>query len=137
MSLTEAQAKAAVKAHWIAVMNPAIPVAFENTRFSEPSPPALWCAVQLMGVGSAQETLGALGQREYLRNAAVYLHVFDQVGSGTDAIYALIDTLRANWEGVSFGGIDPAGGAETRIVGGDELWYEVVLISPVQYTERK
>lgn len=137
MSLTESQAKAAIKTQWQAVMDPTIPVHFENEAYVEPSPPVLWVAVELRMQDSVQETLGVPGQREYRRDAAVWFHVFGVVGKGTADVYALIDTLRANWEGKSFGGIDPEGAARTVVVGGDQLWYEVVLISPVQYTERK
>lgn len=137
MSITEEQAKAAIKAYWQAQMDPLIPVKFENEAFVEPSPPVLWCAVELRTTDRVQETLGSPGQREYRTDAAVWVHVMGVNGQGTGAQDALITTLRAKWEGVDVSEIKPAGGARTVPVGGDGLWYEVVLIQPVQYTERK
>lgn len=137
MSITEEQAKAAVKSYWQAQMDPVIPVHFENEAFAEPSPPVLWCAVELRTVDRVQETMGSPGNREYRTDAEVWVHVMGLNGNGVDDVNALVTTLRAKWEGVNVSEIKPRGGARSVTLGGDGLWYEVVLIQPVQYTERK
>ena len=138
--LTQAQARAVLYTHWDAnwpILQPNVPYQKENLKFSEPSPPTKWARVSLRHLRSEQDTMGVIGQRIYERPANIWCQFFGPVHSGNAGLDALCDSAKSFLEGVSFGGIVPAGAADPQEIGEDGRWYEVVLIIPVTYYERK
>jgi hypothetical protein len=139
-SLTEAQALAAVAARWTSewtLLHPTMEYVFENKKFTSPSPPSPWARVDLLPIDSRQHTLGKPQSRLFLRDAAIWVWLQVPIDTGTTVVKGLVDDVRSVFEGVSFDGIDAAGGVRWEKVGSDGLFYEVAVISPVTYYETR
>jgi hypothetical protein len=137
--VTEAEAYEAVCQRWKSqweILQPTVSYCFENEKFKEPPQPTdAWARVVLRPVDASQHTLGGVGQAQWLRDAAVWVHLYVPRDEGMARAAALVDSVRAVFEGRAFDGIDPAGGVRAVPVGSDGRWYEVAVISPVTYYE--
>lgn len=139
--MTEAEAYEAVCQRWKAVwdtLHPTdAPSCFENKKFNEPDPESSWARVTMRQLDSNQHTLGAPGSRKWQRDAAIWVQLFRPLGEGMASLASLVDDVRAVFEGVSFGGIDPAGSPRMQTVGQDGKWFLVLVICPVTYYETR
>lgn len=146
--LTQRQAKELVLERWAtawATLHPTdVTYCFDNEFFKEPDPSDAavkgWARVSLRLLPSDQDTIGGVGNRQYARPALINVQLFTPVQSGTYVADGLADEVRTLFEGVSFGGITPAGGArvlEPPASEDDGHWREVVVSVPVTYYELK
>ena len=114
-----------------------LPYQFENLRFVEPASPQRWVRVSVRHLSSDQETIASSGNRRYQRNAQVWVQAFGAIGSGLGDLDDLIQESKDILEGKNYGGIHASGSADPQEVGEDGRWYEVVLIVPITYYEKK
>lgn len=137
-SITEAEAHEAVyqrmKSVW-PTLQPAVPYCRENERFAQQDGATAWAHVSLKPTDSNQHTLGAAPNRVWLRDAAVWVRLHVPLNGGVALVTSLVGSVRQVFEGVSFGGVNSVGGARSVPVGSNGRWYEVVVITPVNYYE--
>ena len=86
---------------------------------------------------SMQETIAPAGNRRYERPAQVWVQVFGPLGAGIGDLDDLIQEAKTILEGKNYNGIHASGAADPQEAGEDGRWYEVVLIVPVTYYEKK
>ena len=151
--LTQLQARRVIASRWItswaalhpdAVDDPLyVPYQIDNEQFTEPAhlrldgTPMQWARLTVRHLPDAQFTLGAPGNRIYRRTANIWVQLFTANGQGLEELDVLSDQVRSIFEGVSFGGIDPAGAADVNEIGTANHWYEVAITLPVTYYELK
>lgn len=145
--LTQNQAREAVylqwKTEWEALHSQTpgaatyFPYQFENLRFVEPAPPQKWARVSLRHAPSDQETIAPPGNRRYIRNAYIWVQFFGGIGQGMRDFDTAIQEAKDILEGVNYGGIHASGPADPQEIGEDGRWYEVVLVIPITYYEKK
>lgn len=138
-SITEAQAHEAVYQRWKSLwptLQPTVTYCFENEKFVEPNPATTpWAHVSLKPTDSNQHTLGAAPNRVWLRDAGVWVRLHVPLNAGVGSVTSLVGSVRSVFEGASFGGVSSVNGVRTVPVGSNGRWYEVVVISPVNYYE--
>jgi hypothetical protein len=110
-----------------------LPVAWPNTAFDDPEPPAPFLAVEGMGDGAEPYELGG---GVWVEDGAVVLHILVPVGTGIDGGLALRKTA-AGW----FRGLPPRPVVYERFVldpGGmdeDGNWYRLSLRVQYRYQD--
>jgi hypothetical protein len=142
VSLTAAQARELVyqrwKALWVDALHPGFSWFLENEAHPEPADPTTpWARVTLRDVTAEQHTLGPPGARQWRREAGIWVQLYYPLNRGMASLDGLVDDVRAVFEGVAFGGIDPAGACRVTTLGSDGRWYEVVVVAPVTYYETR
>jgi hypothetical protein len=92
--------------------------------------------VTVRNLSSAQETLGAAGQRHFRRRGAVFVQIFTPENKGLKAGDDLAQEAREIFEGVSFDGLDFSG-ALVRESGADGKWFMHMVEATFDYDEIK
>lgn len=108
---------------------------FDGEQFDEPTD-APWVRVSVRNLGSAQVTLGEVGNRSFERIATVIFNVFIPANTGVGAAWTIADLIKDLFEGVSFSEL-AFFESDIREQGTDGLWYGVVVESKFTYNETK
>lgn len=130
------EAREACYERWRSVWGSTTPYAFEGEVYTPPAadPHVLF---RVLNTDSAQETLGAVGNRRFLRHASVVLTLKVQDGKGIKSLDVLAQQARAIFEGVSFSGLRFFAALPPREQPSDGKWKPTVVEIPFDYEERK
>lgn len=99
-----------------------IPYVLDNEAFEAGAPPR-WLRLSIRGVEGAQETLGAVGSRRFLRRAKLYVQVFTEANRGTQAGDQIAEQVRGIFEGKRVGPVWFKH-ADIEDVGNTERWFQ-------------
>lgn len=78
---------------------------FENEKFDSQTISDPWVRLSVKNINSGQETLGAIGDRKYLRKGIIWLQIFVRVATGMQETDQIAETFRGLFEGVRIGDI--------------------------------
>jgi hypothetical protein len=136
-SVTLNQAREAIYARWVANIPSGISTnyTFINEKFVAPTD-APWARLSVLHEQGNQDSLGAVGDRKFLRRARVLIQLFNTVDSGLRSLDTLADAARDIFEGVSFSGLH-FNSVDIRESGQDGDWYQVIVDAPFFYSETK
>ncbi len=110
---------------------------FDNEKFDPPDD-ASWVRLSVRHKISTQETLGALGNRKFLRGASCFIQIFTVFDIGTATADGLVETARAIFEGTSISGTTIRfNDVIVREEGRDKSWFYVVIEATFEYNELK
>lgn len=114
------------------------PFTFDNEDYVPTANTANWVRLSVRHNASTQETLGATGNRRFLRSGSVFIQVFVQQDTGTSRNDQLVTQARAIYEGVSITGTT----VRFRDVivtetGPDGKWYQSLIEAQFDYDETK
>jgi len=109
-SVTFEEAQKAVYDHFIAAFHPATlnrdtQICLGTEPFTEPTA-TNWAYLQVFEIDPNQDTLGAIGEREWQRRCLAVCEFAIPEDSGDDDMNVLTQLFRDNFEGVSFDGLD-------------------------------
>lgn len=128
------QAREAIYQRFVTAWGSTSPYTFDNESFSPPSD--AWVRLSVRNTDSGQETLGAIGNRKFLREGMVWLQVFVPLDSGLKDADTLSEAFRTIFEGVSFSNIN-----FNRVVikegSPENQWYRVVAQAFFNYNVTK
>lgn len=109
-------------------------VTFDNEAFTPPT--VDWVRLAVRNTSSQQETLGRPTNRNFLRQASVFVQIFTQTDAGMNAADDLAQEVRTIFEGVTFDNLRFTD-VVTREEGPDGLWFMVVVECFFDYNEHK
>ena len=137
MSTTLTQAREAIYERFAAAWGSTTPIAFDNEAFTPPED-APWVRLVVRHTTREQETLGGLGQRNFMSRGQCFVQCFVQPDQGTEAADALAQQARTIFEGTSFAtDVRFTSVAVTEIGPDPQGWFQVNAVGVFQYDERK
>lgn len=111
------------------------PFCFDNEKFT-PAADTNWVRVAVRHLTSAQESMGAFGNRRFLRTASIFVQVFTKLDSGVAAADALVQKVRDIFEGVTFPGLDAwTNAVAVREIGPLEGYHQTNVEASLTYLE--
>lgn len=131
---------------WADAEMPQMPYCFDNEMLAEPDISVInpcWARVGMRTSASRQETIGAVGNRKFRRQAVIYVQLFGRTGIGRGRIDDVAHDVITLYEGTRIG---PVGDPEQQVIartalqvdlGADGRWYNVTVEIPVDYYETK
>lgn len=110
------------------------PYTFDNEAYKPPA--TKWVRLSVRNIDSGQESLGAIGNRKFLRKGMVWLQIFVPLDSGLKDADTLASSFRSIFEGVTFSNIRFT---NVLVKEGtpDNKWYRVVAQAFFDYNEIK
>lgn len=111
------------------------PYTFDNEAFDPPTE-AVWVRLAMRHTGRAQDTLGPSGNRKFEATGNVIVQVFAPLDTGAAGCDAVVETVRALFEGVTVSGIFFYGAVVREIGPGDD-WYQINVEAAFTYNEVK
>lgn len=110
---------------------------FDNEKFNSPDD-APWARLSVRHTASAQETLGAVGNRKFSRLGSAFVQVYTRVDQGTSQNDTLATTAREAFEGLTLAGttlrfLDVI----VRETGPDGKWYQTIVEATFEYDETR
>lgn len=135
---TALEAEQAVLSRWVTSWGATTPYVFEEEELPSgvTRGQSDWVRVVVVDRPSAQESLGAQGERKYRRRAWVVMQVFTPSNHGVARGVALANQARDVYEGLSLGGLDFVDGQINRI-GNVPPEYQVNVVVPFDYQQTK
>jgi hypothetical protein len=126
---------AAIRTRFGTLWGDATPIAWGNTDFVPPDPPAPWVRLTILPATARQVTTGVVGQRRYRSAGVIIVGAFVPEDAGEGQAQALAEQACAIFRGVTAEGVrytGPRGEApRLQTVGNDGRgWYQVNAIIP-------
>jgi hypothetical protein len=110
---------------------------FDNEKFTPPEDKS-WVRLAVRHQDSSQETLGAVGNRKFLREGIAFIQVFTVMNTGVKSSDDLVEIARAVYEGTRISGTTIRfKDVIAREVGVDKSWFLVVIEAIFEYNETK
>ncbi len=110
---------------------------FDSEKFTPPED-ASWVRLSVRHNASTQETLGAVGNRKFLRSASCFIQIFTAIDEGVATADGLVETARAVFEGTSISGTTIRfNDVIVREEGRDKSWFQFVIEATFLYNELK
>jgi len=116
---------------------PAARITADNEQFTPPVDLA-WGRFSVRHTGSAQESLGGVGNRKFNRLGSAFFQVFTPENQGTFEADTLAQAARVLLEGLSLSSNTIRfNGCDVREIGVNNGWYGVVVEGNFVYTDTK
>lgn len=113
------------------------PFVFDNEKLDTPVDTD-WVRVSVRHTASRQDTLGAVGNRKFLRFGSVIVQCFSKEDGGAGAAGTLAITARNLFEGKT---LSPEGiwfnAVDIREIGASEGWYQINVEATFSYEQVK
>lgn len=117
-------------------LDPDTQVVFENEKFSAPVDTP-WARLTVSHEAGEQDTLGPIGERNFLRRGRVLIQLYTSVDIGVAALDALAHATRNIFEGVTLTGGLCFTSVDIRETGSDGEWFQFIVDAPFEYRETK
>ena len=117
-------------------LDPDTQIVFDNENFSAPDGQS-WARLRVSHEAGEQDTLGPIGERNFLRRGRVLIQLYDSVDNGVTALDALAHATRNIFEGVTLSGGLCFTSVDIRETGSDGEWFQFIVDAPFQYRETK
>lgn len=111
-------------------------VTFSNEEFKAPTD-ATWARLTVNHEAGIQDTLGELGNRDFLRNGRILIQLFDSVNNGTAGLDSLAHSTRNIFEGKTLSGGLCFHSVDVRETGSDGEWFQFIVDAQFNYRETK
>lgn len=108
---------------------------FDNEAYDPPAD-AAWVRLSMRHTGRTLDTLAPVGNRKFEASGSVIVQVFAPLDTGAAGCDAVVETVRALFEGVTLSGIFFYGAVVREIGPGDD-WYQTNVEAAFTYNEVK
>ena len=134
-SVTLNAAREAIYLRWATQWAATTAYTFANEAYSPPTDTA-WARLVVSHDAGEQDSLGAPGNRKFMRRGRVLIQLYDIVDNGLRSLDLLAATARTVFEGVQFSGLYFFS-VDVRESGQDGEWYQLTVDAPFFYIETK
>lgn len=128
------EAREAIYSRFVTMWGTNSPYTFDNEAYNAPA--SKWVRLSVRQIDAEQHTLGAIGNRKFLRQAAVWLQIFVPLNSGLKDADTLAQAFRTIFEGARFSDLSFRE-VVTNEATPDNQWYRVVAKAFFDYNELK
>lgn len=111
-------------------------IVFSNEKFKAPTDTP-WARLTVNHEAGEQDTLGPVGERNFLRRGRVLIQLYDSVDNGLLALDTLAQATRNIFEGVTLSGGLCFISVDIRETGSDGEWFQFIVDAPFDYRETK
>lgn len=133
---TTLEARDAIVKRWLANWSESDAVTVLQGEVSRPDRGTPYVLLTVSHTTSGQETIGAVGNRNFLRAGNIIATIHVPTKNGTKLADTLAQSARAIFEATSFDGVDVYA-AEVNELGSDGEWLVWTVVAPFNYQERK
>lgn len=134
---TQTEAREAIYQAFIDGWGAASLYTFDNEDYTPPSD-LPWVRLSVRHTNSAQETLGAVGNRNYLRSGNIIVQIFGPQDTGVFETDTLVETVRAIFEGVTLPGTTVrCYDCIVNETGPSGKWYQTIVRATFDYEETR